>query len=372
MLLLARLQECNSALTDDDQDHSDRTLFISRLAPWLSVAAARKALQNSALTALPKTLSAVLTALDQQPEPLKELDTFLKNCAASDDASVASAAEYLMQTWNIQAPAAGSPKQSGKDWIHMPAFGLFLIRLELPADPSADDAEHVFWGARTELTVGQIRAIAPHLLREDETPEKDDQPAVRRTLNDWLEIIHVLNQRCGFPATWKKTENGWFPVPGARGFRVPMLREGLHLAGAGYPSARPLGKYLEDELYFNELPKYAHGQTMAGTERNQSAAAGSKRPNAFGFVDCLGNVSEVVLDQFRDGHLPPGSRFADSLAQFSIGGNFNNAVQFMRLDKLGWIPWGGGPRDLDDITGIRIVCDAPEADIRRLVGPAPK
>ncbi len=372
MFLLGKLQECDSVLTDDDQDYSDRTLFISRLAPWLLVPEARNALQDSALTALPKTLSAVLTALDQQPEPLKELDTFLKNCLASDDASVASASEYLMQTWNIQAPAAGSTKQSGKGWARIPAFRLFLIRLELPADPAADDAEQIFWGARTELTVGQIRAIAPHLLREDETPEKDDQPAVKRTLDDLLEIIGVLNQRCGFPATWKKTENVWFPVPGARGFRVLMLREGLHLAGAGCPSARPLGKYLEDELYFNELPKYAHGQTMAGTERNQSAAVGSKRPNAFGFVDCLGNVSEVVLDQFRDGHLPPGSRFADSFAQFTIGGDFNNAVQFMRLDELGWIPWGGGPRDLDDITGFRFVCDAPEADIRGLVAPAPK
>jgi hypothetical protein len=141
------------------------------------------------------------------------------------------------------------------------------------------------------------------------------------------------------------------------------------VAGAGYPSARPLGQYLEDSFYFNELAKYAVGQSMSGTEKNGVLAVGSRRPNAMGFVDGLGNLSEVVLDQFSEGKMP-GSRFAGNLARYTIGGDFNNEVQFMRLDHLGRIPnsdvtlsEGGIFRDAT--MGIRLVCDALEADLRK-------
>jgi hypothetical protein len=115
---------------------------------------------------------------------------------------------------------------------------------------------------------------------------------------------------------------------------------------------------------------------MAGTEKNGTLAVGSRRPNAMGFVDGLGNLSEVVLDQFSEDKMA-GSRFARNFARYTIGGDFQNDGQLMRLDPLGWIPNADVLDDQEhvireDNTGIRIVCDAPEAELRRLLTASAK
>ncbi|MFM8474289.1 MAG: protein kinase domain-containing protein [Planctomycetaceae bacterium] len=368
MFLLGRLTECNAALTSHDEDDSDRTLFISRLAAWLSIDQACRSLQDPTLSTLPATQAAVLTALDQQPQPTADMITVVNECLASDSAAVASTAQYLQQKWNLPASDPATRKQSGVDWIRIPEFDLFLIRVQIPADQSTGTDARELWVARTELSVGQIRAMAPNLIRDSDGSDTDALPAANRTLNEWLEIISALNERCGFPVTWKQRSEGWIPVADARGFRVLMLDEGLHVAGAGYPSARPLGQHLDDAFYFSELTKYAVGQSMSGTEKNGVLAVGSRRPNAMGFVDGLGNLSEVVLDQFSEDKMA-GSRFAGNLARYTIGGDFNNEVQFMRLDHLGRIPnsdvtLSDGSIFRDATMGIRLVCDASEADLR--------
>jgi len=371
MFLLGNLTECNAVLTSDDEDYSDRTLFISRLAPWLSIDQARRALQNPTLTTVPATQAAVLTALDQQPQPTPDIVAVVNECLAADSAAVASTAEYLQQKWNLPAGDVADRKQSGDDWIRIPDFDLFLIRVQIPADQSAGPDARKLWVARTELSVGQIRAIAPNLIRDSDGNGTDSFPAAERTLNEWLEVINALNERCGFPATWTQQAEVWFPVAGARGFRVLMLDEGLHVAGAGYPSARPLGQHIDDGFYFSELARYAVGQSMSGTEKNGVLAVGSRRPNALGFVDVLGNLSEVVLGQFIEGKTMPGSRFAGDLARYTIGGDFNNEVQFMRLDHLGRIPnadftLADGAVFRDATMGIRLVCDASEAELGKV------
>jgi serine/threonine protein kinase len=376
MFLLGRLTECNAALTSHDEDYSDRTLFISRLAPWLSIDQARRALQAPTLSTLPATQAAVLTALDQQPHPTVDMITVVNECLTSDSAAVASTAEYLMQKWNLPAPDPATRKQSGVDWIRIPDFDLFLIRVQIPADQSTGTAASELWVARTELTAGQIRATAQKLIRDNDGNGTDLLPATERTMNEWLEIISELNKRCGFPVTWEQRSDGWSRDAGARGFRVLMLDEGLHVAGAGYPSARPLGRYLDDGFYFGELSRYAVGQSMSGTEKNGVLAVGSRRPNAMGFVDGLGNLSEVVLDQFSEDKMA-GSRFARNFARYTIGGDFQNDGQLMRLDPLGWIPNADVLDDQEhvireDNTGIRIVCDAPEAELRRLLTASAK
>ncbi len=376
MFLLGRLTECNTVLTSHDEDYSDRTLFISRLAPWLSIDQARRALQDPTLSTLPATQAAVLTALDQQPQPTADIITVVNECLASDSAAVASTAQYLQQKWNLPAPDPANRKLSGANWISIPDFDLFLIRVQIPADQSTGTDARELWVARTELSVGQIRAMAPNFIRDSDGSDTDALPAAKRTLNEWLEIINALNARCGFPATWKQRPEGWFPVAGARGFRVLMLDEGLHVAGAGYPSARPLGQHLEDSFYFNELTRYAVGQSMSGTEKNGVLAVGSRRPNAMGFVDGLGNLSEVVLDQFSEDKMA-GSKFAGNLARYTIGGDFNNEVQFMRLDHLGRIPNSDVTLSEGGIfryatMGIRLVCDASEADLRKAVATTGK
>ena len=96
-----------------------------------------------------------------------------------------------------------------------------------------------------------------------------------------------------------------------------------------------------------------------------------------GFVDGLGNVSEVVLDQFIEGKTMPEAKFVANLARITIGGDFQNDGQLMRLDPLGWIPNADVLDDQEhvireDNTGIRIVCDAPEAELRRLLTASAK
>lgn len=362
MFLAGYHANCEAVLSAIDDDHSERTLFINRIAPWLQIRPAVELLLSCQPDSAPQTTAAVLTALDTVPNPLPPtIVKYLQSLANSKYASVASAALYLSQKLGQIIPQGTPQKSAGVDWVTLQPANLFLIRVEVPSTVEDKAPLRPLWVARTEFTAGQLRQIAPHLCRDDDG--LGDLPLVNRSISEMLDIIHAINEHFGFPDTWERKSNGWFPVAGARGFRLLLLHEGLHIAAAGSPSNRPLGRYIPSELYFQELSLYAQGQSSSSTGRNERLTVGSKRPNSLGFVDALGNVCEVVVGPFPNTDLDPAFKFAGDLLVYSIGGDYCNPKQNMGLDRMALIPERHDDLSEQNTRGFRIVCDAPDSDV---------
>ena len=175
---------------------------------------------------------------------------------------------------------------------------------------------------RTEVTVGQYRQFidATQYVTETERfgggnsgkidesspvkrnqlwhspgyPLSDSSPVTQITWNDMIEFCNWLShQEHREPCYSRREQEGWAPVLGANGYRLPTEAEWEFACRAGTQTHFSFGDdvaSLDQHAWFNRT---AEVNGMIGAR-----AVGTKRPNAFSLFDMHGNVWERCQDYF--------------------------------------------------------------------------
>ncbi|MBL8990687.1 MAG: SUMF1/EgtB/PvdO family nonheme iron enzyme, partial [Phycisphaerae bacterium] len=154
----------------------------------------------------------------------------------------------------------------------------------------------------------------------------------------------------------------WLSKSTGRRFRLPTEAEWEHAARAGAKTdaERLLGKGIEAD----KLAEYA---VFADNASGQPAPAGSKKPNALGLKDMLGNVQEWVVG--ADGKpVTKGGSYRSKRSELSIAARAGQEPSWNASDpqipKSRW--WlSDGP-----FVGFRVVCEMQDNAPAQTVKPA--
>jgi formylglycine-generating enzyme required for sulfatase activity len=224
-----------------------------------------------------------------------------------------------------------------------------------------------FYMGEREVTNGQFRqfrsahnsgSIGAHSL------DLDKQPVVRVTWDDAAEYCNWLSAQEGLPPAYQPVDGGGFQLvePVGIGYRLPTEAEWEYVARAA-ASARPL-KY----PWGQELPVISGSANVGGDEafnvlgaalqghRDEfpvSAAPALFAPNAMGFYDFAGNVSEWVNDRYVS--YIPSAAVTDPLGPpdgkaHAFRGSSWRTVASGELR----FPWREGAIDATDFIGFRV------------------
>ncbi len=153
----------------------------------------------------------------------------------------------------------------------------------------------------TEITVGELRRVLPEAVREN----KDAQDALPVRGISWCEAAEYCNrlsEQIGLPSDeacyHTYLSNGrWLgeEKPDALqrlGYRLPGDDEWEFLCRAGSGTPRHFGK---DSVW---LDRYAVVGDGKDSDEATLSVVGTRKPNAFGLFDTLGNISEWTNDRY--------------------------------------------------------------------------
>jgi formylglycine-generating enzyme required for sulfatase activity len=224
-----------------------------------------------------------------------------------------------------------------------------------------------FYMGEREITNGQFRQFRTgHNSGSvgQQSLDLDKQPVVRVTWEDAAEYCNWLSAQEGLPPAYQPVEGGGFELitPVNTGYRLPTEAEWEFVARAaatGKPVKYPWG---------NDLPVVSGSANVAGAEafdllgsaldghRDEfpaTAAPALFPPNAMGFYDFAGNVSEWVTDRYLS--FVPSTAVTDPLgprdgkAHAYRGSNWRTAASVeLRF------PWRDGSPIATDFIGFRV------------------
>ncbi len=168
-----------------------------------------------------------------------------------------------------------------------------MPQLQISVDP--------FWMSATEVTYDQYNIFYLDESISYNTPTD----AVTRPSTPYLDMSHGMGRQGGYPAVsmqhyaammyckWLYKKTGIF-------YRLPTEAEFEYANRAGAETVYPFGN---DPAMLGEYAWYKDNS------ENKYHKVGEKKPNAWGFYDMQGNVSEWVLDQYEENYF---TRMADS------------------------------------------------------------
>ena len=262
----------------------------------------------------------------------------------SPNAGLHSAAEWLMETWNLPRPEIES--QASSEWFVSPS-GVSLIRVaagtferrhgkhvrnpgskEFPNEPVEEVTltRNILMSSR-EISAGQYLGM----MQDDEYPTEEKplrspklnvrtpsnkHPVANVNWNDAVKYCNWLSQKEGLPVCYKRTGHVWNIPTGSfeewqlvddpRGYRLPTEAEWEYACRAGITTQNPL----EDEVNQLLLSLFKIDRTPLVHSPGASFrpnAAGTSPPNAWGLFDMHGNIREWCHDwycrrinQYRD------------------------------------------------------------------------
>lgn len=272
------------------------------------------------------------------------------------------------------APPAAPPTQRAP-WPHTLSADGRVLTQEIPVSAYKFDLVPIpgdagkgikpFWMGRTEvaweamdvfvyrLDEGQTKdAPAPQAPAQPDAQSRPSKPYIppdRGFGHEGFAAISVTHRTATEFARWLAAKSG-------RAFRLPSEAEWEHAARAGGPGERglpdtaPLGDYAWIEANADDSPH----------------PVGTKKPNAWGLRDILGNVGEWV--DAPDGPVLKGGSYRDVPEKVTIGSRARQDSSWNSTDpqvpKSKW--W------LSDapFAGVRVVCEMTAEEAHRAF-PAP-
>lgn len=224
-----------------------------------------------------------------------------------------------------------------------------------------------FYMGEREVTNGQFRQFRTEHNSGSfgqQSLDLDKQPVVRVTWEDAAEFCNWLSAQEGLPPAYRPAEGGGFELitPVNTGFRLPTEAEWEFVARAaatGKPLKYPWGK---------DLPVVSGSANVGGNEAYDllgAALDGHKDefpvtsapalfpPNAMGFYDFAGNVSEWVNDKYLS--FVPSTPVTDPLGpNDSKGHTFRGSNWRTVASSEMRFPWREGAIEATDFIGFRV------------------
>ena len=209
--------------------------------------------------------------------------------------------------------------------------GTFTMGSDGAAQPGEGPARQVevsaFWMQSHEVTHDEFLVF----FDDEQFSRNADVDAVTRPTPQYIDLSWGMGKQGGFPANsmsqhtalmycrWLYKKTGVF-------YRLPTEAEWEYVCKAGKPAGVANKKELDETAWH------------AGNSQGRYHKTGTKKPNAWGFYDMLGNVSEWTLDQYdenyftkiengtRDPVIAAGSRYPRSVR----GGSYEHPPEQVR------------------------------------------
>lgn len=196
---------------------------------------------------------------------------------------------------------------------------IFLDRIKRTEMPAHEVCLDEFWIGRTEVTEGQWRAV----MGEPAVPVGDQHPVTAVRWQDATEFAKKLNERM---------------TPALR-VRLPTEAEWEFACRAGAaPQTRILGTDVVAPFAW-----FSYAYDLKGIDRYKTVhPVATRKPNASGLQDMLGNAWEWTQDHFEASAYRTHSRHNPLVTSASPekvirGGGFQTAQQFTRCEARGWM-----------------------------------
>lgn len=185
-----------------------------------------------------------------------------------------------------------------------------------------------FWMGEKEVTHDEFLVF----FSDDSVSRNSEVDAVTRPTSQYIDLSWGMGKLGGFPfnsmsqrtalmyCRWLYKKTGTF-------YRLPTEAEWEYACRAGATSTYPFGN---DPAALGDYAWYE------GNSENKYHKTGTKKPNAWGLYDMLGNVAEWTLDQYKETYLSeaankdpltePTSKYPKTLK----GGGYTTPAAMMR------------------------------------------